>query len=477
MKKKYKLLKIITIAIALFIMQDVSAQSEFVRVCRYHDNSNNETVYVKWKSHTYYPGVYDATGKYISVVTTLTTADVFFNEGCGKYLAFSKGLGSIDDMYSFTSKDKANKKQYNFDGVISENKDVYFSEAYKENRDNPDNNKHSNKTIKCSYTLTNGYKVELTSDMYGQLSVTTKTEKDKTRKVTLINGGEVANSFGVNNKCPSTVCYNKQGVGKDDVEFFMDASKKCPWVLAGGFTNSDYERTKTAETKIPALPTKEEQIRGEVLKENAVETSDSYITCLQQLDEGPDGEKKCFDSRANYLRTCGGDNGSSGCIEKKTQYINCVESKYESQEIDEACNPEQTSHTNAQRFLEEYADETGDETVRHFFTANYSTGIGTDIGYGDIDCETLLGSEMLEWLDSMFFMIQVAAVVLTIVLGMLDVTKAVASQEDDALKKAFKNLKIRLMVTAILILLPVIIEFILSFVDVPGLTNKNPLCK
>ena len=45
------------------------------------------------------------------------------------------------------------------------------------------------------------------------------------------------------------------------------------------------------------------------------------------------------------------------------------------------------------------------------------------------------------------------------------------------MKKAWNNFIKRSIAVAILIILPVIIEFLLGIFDVPGLTNKNPLCK
>ena len=66
---------------------------------------------------------------------------------------------------------------------------------------------------------------------------------------------------------------------------------------------------------------------------------------------------------------------------------------------------------------------------------------------------------------------------LVVVLGMLDFSKATVSSEADAMKKAWNNFIKRSIAVAILIILPVIIEFLLGIFDVPGLTNKNPLCK
>lgn len=99
------------------------------------------------------------------------------------------------------------------------------------------------------------------------------------------------------------------------------------------------------------------------------------------------------------------------------------------------------------------------------------------VNTADLDCSYLLDAEILEWLEKGFLFIQIGSVVLVIVLGMLDFSKAVTASEDDAMKKAWQRFIKRIIAVACLILLPLIIEFVLGLIDIPGLTNKNPLCK
>ena len=61
-------------------------------------------------------------------------------------------------------------------------------------------------------------------------------------------------------------------------------------------------------------------------------------------------------------------------------------------------------------------------------------------------------------------------------LSIFDFFKAVASEEDDAFKKAAKRLMRRVIVVIALFLLPVILEFILKLVHIQGINADDPLC-
>ena len=96
-----------------------------------------------------------------------------------------------------------------------------------------------------------------------------------------------------------------------------------------------------------------------------------------------------------------------------------------------------------------------------------SSGTGkTDYNEGQLvsGCE-ILGSKFMKYLKSVFVWIQILGPILALVLSMVDIMKAVASAEEDAKKKAFKSTKTRLLAAVILILLPFIIQLILSIAD------------
>lgn len=88
----------------------------------------------------------------------------------------------------------------------------------------------------------------------------------------------------------------------------------------------------------------------------------------------------------------------------------------------------------------------------------------------------IISADLKSWLKTLLNIINISALVLTVILGMLDFFKAVASGEADANKKAFKKFYTRLIVVGILFLLPVIIEFILGLVPIEGVKTSDPFC-
>jgi len=59
---------------------------------------------------------------------------------------------------------------------------------------------------------------------------------------------------------------------------------------------------------------------------------------------------------------------------------------------------------------------------------------------------------------------------------MIDFFRGIASGSADTMKKVWTNFSRRLIVVALLFLLPVILEFILGLVNIGGLDATNPLC-
>lgn len=154
-------------------------------------------------------------------------------------------------------------------------------------------------------------------------------------------------------------------------------------------------------------------------------------------------------------------------LKRKQDIIDCILEKLKNKE---GITEEE------RREIDEVSQKVADDRAR-VVEERERLEVGFDVDDRDYDCETLLGGELLEWIEKAFFVVQVGSVVLVVVLGMLDFSKATVSSEADAMKKAWNNFIKRSIAVAILIILPVIIEFLLGIFDVPGLTNKNPLCK
>lgn len=88
----------------------------------------------------------------------------------------------------------------------------------------------------------------------------------------------------------------------------------------------------------------------------------------------------------------------------------------------------------------------------------------------------VISDDLGDWLIQLLDIIKIAALVLTLVLGMFDFLKGTVSGEADAMKKVWKSFSRRLIAVVLLFLLPVIIEFILGLVSIYGVDVDNPLC-
>lgn len=99
------------------------------------------------------------------------------------------------------------------------------------------------------------------------------------------------------------------------------------------------------------------------------------------------------------------------------------------------------------------------------------------------DCETLLGSPRTKnspawYLSFIFSVIKYVAIIILIVLTIMDFVGAVASHDNDILKKAVGKAIKRMILCVIIFLLPTLIEFILEIINEKELelcinTNRN----
>ena len=87
--------------------------------------------------------------------------------------------------------------------------------------------------------------------------------------------------------------------------------------------------------------------------------------------------------------------------------------------------------------------------------------------------EAVYGCEVIpivirEWIQDALNLVKYVALVLVIVFGTLDFINAAASGEATQMKKAGSKLMKRIIVVVILFILPVIVELILSLVEIYG---------
>ena len=80
----------------------------------------------------------------------------------------------------------------------------------------------------------------------------------------------------------------------------------------------------------------------------------------------------------------------------------------------------------------------------------------------EASCETLLGPQTISYLTTAFIIVQVIGVVLVVILGLTDFLGAILSGDNDANKKAVKKFVIRLSMMAVLLVVPSILELLLT---------------
>jgi len=99
---------------------------------------------------------------------------------------------------------------------------------------------------------------------------------------------------------------------------------------------------------------------------------------------------------------------------------------------------------------------------------------GIDLG-GNVrlNCEGLLGDDLLDLINDIFNYVKIAAPILLIVLGIVDFGQAVLSDDRDALKKATSKFVKRAIVCVVIFFVPLILNYVLGLIDKIG---TDPLC-
>ena len=102
------------------------------------------------------------------------------------------------------------------------------------------------------------------------------------------------------------------------------------------------------------------------------------------------------------------------------------------------------------------------ESIRKYFSHNKGK---TEFSKGEVTCTELLGDELISIIGTSSLLICVFAIVLIVVLSSSDFVKAIASSDEDILKKSASRLKIRLISVVLLLLMPILVNFVLSFIN------------
>ena len=87
-----------------------------------------------------------------------------------------------------------------------------------------------------------------------------------------------------------------------------------------------------------------------------------------------------------------------------------------------------------------------------------------DIELGEAyTCEDLTSTKTYGYIKDLFFLVQIIVPILLLVLGSLDFIRAIASQNDDGMKKAQSSFVKRLIIAVIIFLMPSVLNLLFSF--------------
>jgi hypothetical protein len=102
-------------------------------------------------------------------------------------------------------------------------------------------------------------------------------------------------------------------------------------------------------------------------------------------------------------------------------------------------------------------------------SSDNSTGTAEADPFGTLTCSDI--QSILDFFNGLYFDLEIAAIVILVVMTMFDYIKVVTGdgeKDADILKKAQKNMGTRIIIAAIIILLPIIVKLLLS--NLPGVS-------
>ncbi|MDD6388838.1 MAG: hypothetical protein PUA68_07250 [Bacilli bacterium] len=87
----------------------------------------------------------------------------------------------------------------------------------------------------------------------------------------------------------------------------------------------------------------------------------------------------------------------------------------------------------------------------------------------------VFSQELIEWLQWVLDVVRVGGLILAVVLGITDYVKATFASKEDSMNQANRNFATRLLCLGILFLIPTLIEFLLTLLNI-GVTAIDPTC-
>ena len=110
-------------------------------------------------------------------------------------------------------------------------------------------------------------------------------------------------------------------------------------------------------------------------------------------------------------------------------------------------------------------------------TTGGSNNSDSEIDFGDqveVNCEGIIGQEMLDFLNKIFRWIQILAPIFVIIISSVDFAGAILQDDKDAMKKATSKFTKRLIIAVALFFIPLILSWLLNmFNDITGAASST----
>ena len=342
----------------------------------------------------------------------------------------------------------------------------------------------------CNYKLLNGDTVTFTVGSSGSkpVSVSISNDHKDGNYDTLVTKHEIpASRFVSDSKntiaCPKQLNYtiSSTNAGVKTYNFFIDPNSKSKAVVK---LSKEDNNNKTIDGKSP-----EESSSS---KDTISCTYDSKLTTSRnQNDKGPnitivsDGKKKIdytFSKTGWKIsdKVDGAVKASDFSEAIKTRKCPTLYARCGSSGNDAFCS---VSTKNNDQFRDEPStaeeDKDADQTEKerqesaNAFKA-VKPGIKLNIKIQGQGCG-VFSQELIEWLQWVLDVVRVGGLILAVVLGIMDYVKATFASKEDSMNQANKNFTTRLLCLGILFLIPTLVEFLLTLLNI-GVTATDPTC-
>ncbi len=315
-------------------------------------------------------------------------------------------------------------------------------------------------------------KITTTSPSYSSATATVTRMSDVDKKATIKNWSKENGSdmtgkdyYISNGKCPDKILISFKGMDKAsyDIYFYnQDATKnKLIDNMSSSYTSMTVELKRELSSEEQEQQEQGEDAYFQNLANTLEETRNQFneLKCTELETYNEKASDYNLENAAECLRlktalqgqVSSAKNEMNQSENTNTSGYNNLQNQVEQaeQEIEKATNNRETAHSDRDTLTGEALD--GD--------------IMGDQGDTNLTCEDVISDGLRDVINQILTYMSIAIVVLLIVLGTIDFTKAVAASDQDAIKKAQGTFVKRIIIAVIFFFLPILVNLVLGFIN------------